>query len=522
MKTKINPIIATSAIVCTGALAYALIRFRFFYHDDEMITLRYVRNFLDHKGLNWNPGERVEGYSNFLHLIFSSFMIWLTGDFLLGPRIVNMIFFCWLIFSSWYLFKRKFPETAKDKKRLLLMIFLLIVVSYPGMIIWTYGGLETVMYTCLVFMGISAVLYLPRTVKNSIWAGLFFTMAAMTHPDGVLFFALSMVYLLVMSVRHKNWAAFPGFVITFIALFGSYFFCRYTYYGQLLPNTFYTKTNFTSEKLQTGFTYAGRFASSIILVIAALGFLLWRNIVARTVSAKAVLLLLVICIYVSYIISYGGDHMSGFRFMIPVLPLIALLCSELASRLSVRNISIAMILLTGNIFFVYAYNQTEFREATVTDPAAYIGAVVGNYLDTALPNNELIATNSAGAIPFFASRDRFIDMLGLCDTTISHRENMPMLAPWQHVPGHEKGDGNYVLSRKPDIIILGPANGADNKAWFLSDAEMLSNPIFKHEYEKQKVRIPASYLKLNSMVVFRQDTPTDSLTFTYYKRIINN
>jgi hypothetical protein len=40
MKTKTNLIIIASAIVCAGALVYALIRFRFFYHDDEMITLR--------------------------------------------------------------------------------------------------------------------------------------------------------------------------------------------------------------------------------------------------------------------------------------------------------------------------------------------------------------------------------------------------------------------------------------------------------------------------------------------------
>jgi hypothetical protein len=177
------------------------------------------------------------------------------------------------------------------------------------------------------------------------------------------------------------------------------------------------------------------------------------------------------------------------------------------------------MLLIGNIFFVYAYDQIEFRDATATDPAAYIGAVVGNYLNTTLPNDQLIATNSAGAIPFFASHDRFLDMFGLCDTTISHRKNMPMLAPWQHVPGHEKGDGNYVLSRNPDIIILGPAHGSDNKAWFLSDAEILSNPLFKQEYEEQKVRIPTSYLKLSSIMVFRQDIPTDSLTFIYYKRI---
>ena len=34
--------------------------------DDAFISFRYVRNLLDGHGLVFNPGERVEGYSNFL------------------------------------------------------------------------------------------------------------------------------------------------------------------------------------------------------------------------------------------------------------------------------------------------------------------------------------------------------------------------------------------------------------------------------------------------------------------------
>ena len=34
--------------------------------DDAFISFRYVRNLLEGHGLVFNPGERVEGYSNFL------------------------------------------------------------------------------------------------------------------------------------------------------------------------------------------------------------------------------------------------------------------------------------------------------------------------------------------------------------------------------------------------------------------------------------------------------------------------
>ena len=487
-----------------------------------MITLRYVRNFLNYKGLTWNGGgEKVEGYTNFLHLVFTSIIVRITGDFLLVPRIVNFIFFGLMIFFAVRLFNRRFTG-EKERRLLLLLSFLLIVATYPGIIIWTYGGLETVTYLSILFMAFSSLLYLPVSVRNSIWSGLLFTAAAMTRPDGVLFFSLCAVYLFLMSIKVKHWKPFIAFVLTFLLLFGSYFLWRYSYYKELLPNTFYAKTNFTEEKFFIGLRYVSRFAGSIILVMVAVIFLMWKNLAQmKTLSAKAMLLLLSVCMYSAYVIAYGGDHMLGFRFLIPLLPLIALLCVELSVKLSMKDIYITAVLLAANVIFVYIYNQDEFKNAIVTDPAAYNGAIIGNYLEAMLAKNQLIATNSAGAIPFFAQDDRFIDMLGLCDTTISHRKNIPMLAPWQHIPGHEKGDGNYVLGRKPDIIILGPAHGSADKAWFLSDAELLKNPLFKKEYEKQEVHIPVSYLKLNSMVVFHEISAVDSLTFIYYKRRVN-
>lgn len=522
MKTSSRTTIIFFTLLFTTVFVYAIIRFRYFYHDDEMITLRYIRNFLDHKGLIWNDGERVEGYTNFLHLVFSSFIVRLTGDFLLAPRIVNFIFFSLMLFYALYLFYKKFAGT-KEQRLLLLFSFLFIVITYPGIIIWTYGGLETVTYTSILFIAFSSLLYLPATIRNSIWSGLWFAAAAMTRPDGVLFFSLCAVYLFLISVKFNHWKPFIAFVLTFLLLFGSYFLCRYFYYEQLLPNTFYAKTNFTEEKFHKGLRYVSRFAGSIMLVIVSVIFLLWKNAVkVRMFTWKAILLLLSICIYCIYIIAYGGDHMLGFRFLVPLLPVIALLCAELSIKLSMKDLYITTAFFAANVLFVYIYNQDEFRNAVVTDPAAYNGAVVGDYIETMLPKNLLIATNSAGAIPFFAKDDRFIDMLGLCDTTISHRENIPMLAPWQHIPGHEKGDGNYVLSRKPDIIILGPSHGSSDKAWFLSDNELLASPVFKKEYEKQEVKIPASDLKLNSMITFYENPGIDSLTFIYYKRHENN
>src|SRR3990170_7632302 len=49
--------------------------------DDALISLRYAWNLSHGAGLVWNPGEYVEGYSNFLMTLFMS--IW---TFLLTKR----------------------------------------------------------------------------------------------------------------------------------------------------------------------------------------------------------------------------------------------------------------------------------------------------------------------------------------------------------------------------------------------------------------------------------------------------
>ncbi|MGE0754072.1 MAG: hypothetical protein AB7L92_02820, partial [Alphaproteobacteria bacterium] len=44
------------------------------YQDDAFISLTYARNLLAGHGLTWNPGEAVEGYSNFLFTLGIAFI----------------------------------------------------------------------------------------------------------------------------------------------------------------------------------------------------------------------------------------------------------------------------------------------------------------------------------------------------------------------------------------------------------------------------------------------------------------
>ncbi len=73
-----------------------------------------------------------------------------------------------------------------------------------------------------------------------------------------------------------------------------------------------------------------------------------------------------------------------------------------------------------------------------------------------VPPDSLLATNTAGSVAYY-SRLKTIDMLGLNDVHIAHREVKTL---GKGFAGHEKGDGKYVLSRKPDYVMFVLPQGA--------------------------------------------------------------
>src|SRR5450631_2074674 len=78
---------AAFALLLTAA---SLWRFRHFFDDDAFITLRYARNLVEGNGPVWNPGERVEGYTSFLHLMLVSLVASAGISLVTAARIVGM------------------------------------------------------------------------------------------------------------------------------------------------------------------------------------------------------------------------------------------------------------------------------------------------------------------------------------------------------------------------------------------------------------------------------------------------
>jgi hypothetical protein len=264
-----------------------------------------------------------------------------------------------------------------------------------------------------------------------------------------------------------------------------WFLWRLAYYGYPLPNTFYAKVGGTAAQLWRGTSYVGRFvvaaAPLVALVVVALATRRWSRIAGRMRTVPALLGLFALGILV-----LGGDIMPAFRFFAPIAPLLALAAALAAVALfGAHRAWIAAIVTVAALYGIAGMRwNPDIHDRIRNDLVAEVGETVGTWLRQAAPADAVLATNTAGSIPYY-SRLRTIDMFGLNDAHIAHRQ-MPEMG--RGVAGHEKWDGRYVLSRQPDIIQFATSLGAARPA-FPGDQEIYAEPEFRTNYKLATYRL---------------------------------
>ena len=484
-------------------------RHRLFVHDDTYISLRYARNLAEHAELTWNLGERIEGYTNFLHVVASAGLIRLGLDPLVAAQLLNVGAAVLLLASAAWAARLVAPQRPIARAAAIAMLG-----ATPGVAVWVLGGLEAVTASALLGLGIVGVLLIVsgNRTRGAVLAIIAFSLAVLTRLDTAVFIAgAGLGLLLVPSLPGRSRLVLATLVVGVPAATAfAHMGWRYSYYGELLPLTFYAKTGVAIVPRLSFFP--GYVATSLFpALIVTLGFLgllgasFWRG-APDLVRVLGVPMLA----YVAYVAWAGGDHMLGARLFLPVLVPAAMLVLLASLALSQARAQTAM--LTALILVLAAGFQ--FRPLK-QDDAAFFGRLVGKFIADQLPAGSTIALHTAGSTPYFASDNTFIDMLGLNDPHIARRNPVPMRAPWQAIPGHGKGDGDYVIARQPDYIILGPAGGipVDAEPWFLTDVELAENAAFARCYDKQKIN-----LDLQDAAKHKGRPTNWPILFTYYMR----
>ena len=483
-----------------------VLSFGFCLQDDAYIGLRYSRNLAQGHGLVFNPGEHVEGYTNFSWVVLSAIPFLFDADAVVFIRIMSVISVAIAILMVGTL-----ASVLSRRRRGAAFSASFLFASLPFAMGEAAMGLETLFFTAVIVAALSRY-FLERedSAKSGYGSGLLLALGALTRPEAFGVAALFAIADVLRLRKHSNnfelkrqaktrWIMFALPVLLHISF-------RLIYYRDIVPNTFHAKVGGGINAINRGIQYIGEFIKDAapLLIALILSFLVAKKRKLLDYNFEMVLCCTLIASNIVYIMYVGGDFKPSNRFFVLMSAIIAAITGSIIQPFAQQKgrrllfwlslIGIVLIVSTGNYYTGDTVRKFTGRRADVLP--FHIAA--GRWLYSSFPLDTWIATGNAGVLPF-ESELLTIDMHGLCDKTIASR---PMPGMGLATPGHEKGDGLYVLSRHPDIILFMRSrfsaeplttNDIELKLFGVSELELWTNPYFHENYTLVSVPIEDFY-----------------------------
>lgn len=475
------------AALGTAGLAWHASTFLPFFADDALISLRYSERLVEGKGLTWTDGERVEGYSNLLWVLAVAALHFLGMDSIFAARLLGLVGMGAAVFALAWTYGR--ARTEEETPLLFGMIPATVAVvglalSGP-LAVWLVGGLEQPFVAGLLAWAIALSLPLaqPDGPRRVLPAAIPLALLCLTRPDGALYTAtIALAVGLGRGVSLPSAALALRLSLLPAATYLGQLAFRLAYYGDWVPNPARVKVAFTTTRLLGGLQYTGNgFLYLSGLVLLALFALLAVQDPRR--RRRLLLVGLPLLAWSTYLSFVGGEIFPGRRHIVPVAVLLAFLAAEgLAwamdrGRRWVLASGITALLSLGLLLGTQIVDPENTRARK--EKWNWAGEPVGRMLHLAFADVQpLVAVNAAGCLPYW-SRLPSLDMLGLNDRWLAR--NPPENKGHGHF-AHEFGNGEYVYSRRPDIVILcGP--WGSTRGCFRGDRELLAMRDFKRDYQ---------------------------------------
>ncbi len=446
------------AMLLAMGLLFVLVRHYWpFATDDAFISFRYSERLLDGKGLTWNDGEWVEGYSNLLWVLLCAGMGLFGADMLQASRVLGVV--CTV--GTMLLLARRFGGSSWSAG--LLPIVLAVSAPVP---VWAIGGLETPLLMMLLtggFLAVERAVAGDRLERRALLAaGGWFASACLTRPDAPLLTACAGLAPAISAWRSGQGAR--GAVravatlaaIPVIAVFLQLAF-RIGYYGDYLPNTARVKLHSDEALAIAGRAYVQTaFWVFVPVVVPAVGgFLVGMCFppargITMTLAVAAV-------VWVLYTQRVGGDIFAGWRILVPALVPAVLLVGLLIERLALggrhaRWLAWVTLLSASGLSLYTARNDRQTEHAT-WERYEFDNRAIAAVLRHGFADEEpLLAVRAAGALPYY-TRFPCLDMHGLCDPRIAHIAPR-VAAKSAFAAAHPGAPPEYVLEREPDLLYL--------------------------------------------------------------------
>ena len=451
--------------------------------DDAFISFRYARHLIDGHGLVFNPGERVEGYTNFAWVMLIALGHALTDvEIPLVALVLNVA--CWIgNVAVVFALSRRLRTALGTGFTIPLAVVLVAVQS--TLVEFGTTGMETGFCSLMVNLGLYQ-LVVRSAARHALAAGAFLILAALGRPDhGLMYVAggLSLLWLRgpeLWNARRRGLAALRrcgledlvAYSLPFVAYL-AYLGWKLGYYGQILPNTYYAKSADLWWPTQGAFYVLVFLLQSHLILLLPL-FVIWLKWPASDPATRRFKAFVVpaVVLFTAYVIKVGGDFMHG-RFFVSLIPLVLLAVEQLVLQIYARArrpgsrpvwrwrlLAIAPLLLAsaGGVELFRPreviggvarertfYPLVQWSPVVVDHPGYRSGKILGKLQAAGV--EPLIGARSIGMLGYY-SRLPLLDLLGLTDREIArHRPDE------RRRPGHEKSaTRDYVDKRDPILL----------------------------------------------------------------------
>jgi len=436
-------------------------------------------------------------------------------DLVVSVRLLGFI--CVLLIPVLFFYDRIFKQGKTVDDLWFGAIFYSFAVPIVG---WAIGGLEQPL---LMLLFAFSLVLIPRffadsyNTKNILLLALTFSLLILTRPDTPLFivaFALAFILHRSPLVKEQKIIALIKILSLPIATFIGQLTFRMMYYNDFLPNTAYVKITPSGNHLLNGMEYV----FGALLFMLPFSFFAFKQLFSSSklksnLSYRYILIFLVL--YLPYLIFIGGDIFPAYRHMSVVIVAFFWLILDsnhqilsFLSRIekfSGKAIMPVLISCFVLLFIGLQFVNTPSRRAK-HERWEWIGKELGLTLKQSFSGTQpLVAVTAAGCIPYWSELPS-LDMLGLNDKHIA--KNRPVDVG-DGMLGHELGDAQYVLSRKPDLIIF----NIGTYPTFRTGRELEQIEKFHAEYKpisiylNERDFLSKVYIRLNSpkVGIFRSD-----------------
>jgi hypothetical protein len=480
-------------------LIFQAVNMGFSFQDDAYISLRYARNLAMGEGLVYNPGEPVEGYTNFLWTVLAALPFLLEAD----PE--GFLWIAGLASGVLVLAGAAYLTWAIRRQAAAAGIAALLLAAVPAVAAESVMGLETALFAALATLGLGRFLEERHSEGPRPLAGALLGLAALTRPEGYLVAGLAFT----ADLGRRGWHDRPFWWRwgTFALLTGSHLAFRLAYYGDLVPNTFHAKVGGGAAALERGAGNVGDFGIAMlpVLVLALFGgFELVGRRSDQTDQIPLRWLIPALAVaYVVYVAAVGGDFKPTLRFFALPIALCAAMAAVAVESWAARlrypwALTVGSSVVTVCLVWTLMAGEGAREFARWRAEQIPVHRAAGRFLGERMAPGSWLATGNAGLIPY-TSRQPTIDIVGLCDRQIALRD-VPEMG--KAIAGHGKGDGDYVLSRRPEVILFQNARFSDRplrpadverRLFSLSEREMWQDERLHERYRLVNERLPGFY-----------------------------